>query len=118
MKEKPSEWQRCSDPHLRCRNMIGPSFVLFVLLFSFLVSFAFCICFLIFWLVCVFFEQKIHILINIRLCGPVNNTRKLALPISINKTTFFGLKTENSRQKDTNNKQLVDWYVCENASRK
>ena len=54
------------------------------ILFSFLVSFAFCL------LALVFFKLKIFILIHIRLCGRVSDKKIFTRPISGNQNTFFG----------------------------
>ena len=68
-------------------------------LFFYLVSFAFlysCF-FFFFWLVCLFLKLKAYILIHIRPCGRVSDKIFFTLPISGNKTTFFGFKRMRRR---------------------
>ena len=66
------------------------SLVSLVLLFSSLFFFSF------FFYLFVFFLKKTCILIHVRLCGWVGDTKIITRPISGNKTTFFGLEANLS----------------------
>ena len=56
--------------------------VSFAFIFSSLICFAFCLC------VCVFFKQRIYILIPIRLCRRLCDKKNFTRPSSGNKTNF------------------------------
>ena len=91
-------------------------YIFFRIIFSFLVSVAFCLlvftCFFFFVVVVVFclsLKLKIYILIHIQLCGRLSDQKKFIRPISGNKTNFFRLNQNQPLKCVRQNSYLDLW---------
>ena len=91
------------------------------ILFSYLVSFAFCLLVLLFFLrffcfFCFIFKSKIYILIHIRLCGRVSDKKIFTRPISGNKINFFWPNFQQLRIHFTFRNYFDFVLICNNNS--